>query len=122
MVTTPIPSANSSSSTANQFLSGNAYMALDGPWSLINAREQAKFEVGMATNFEVVQAQRDLNDARNSELRQLLNYRRALIDFERRYVGEAAAALRRLGLGAPRLPRPTTAAASCAGSRPIPRR
>jgi outer membrane protein TolC len=44
---------------------------------------QSKFEVGMATNFEVVQAQRDLNDARNSELRQLLNYRRALVDFER---------------------------------------
>jgi outer membrane protein len=44
---------------------------------------QSKFEVGMATNFEVVQAQRDLNDARNSELRQLLNYRRALVDLER---------------------------------------
>ena len=44
---------------------------------------QSKFEVGMATNFEVVQAQRDLNDARNSELRQLLNYRRALVNFER---------------------------------------
>jgi outer membrane protein len=44
---------------------------------------QSKFEVGMATNFEVVQAQRDLNDARNTELRQLLNYRRALVDFER---------------------------------------
>jgi outer membrane protein len=44
---------------------------------------QSKLDVGMATNFEVVQAQRDLNDARNSELRQLLNYRRALVDFER---------------------------------------
>jgi outer membrane protein TolC len=44
---------------------------------------QSKFEVGMATNFEVVQAQRDLIDARNTELRQLLNYRRALVDFER---------------------------------------
>lgn len=44
---------------------------------------QSKFDNGMATNFEVVQAQRDLNDARNSELRQLLNYRRALVDFER---------------------------------------
>ena len=30
---------------------------------------QSKFEVGMATNFEVVQAQRDLADARNIELR-----------------------------------------------------
>jgi outer membrane protein len=43
----------------------------------------SKFEVGMATNFEVVQAQRDLNDARNAELRQQLNYQRALVDFER---------------------------------------
>ena len=47
---------------------------------------QSKFDNGMATNFEVVQAQRDLNDARNSELRQLLNYRRALVDFERAQV------------------------------------
>jgi outer membrane protein len=44
---------------------------------------QAKFDQGMATNYEVVQAQRDLNDARNSELRQQLNYQRALIDFQR---------------------------------------
>jgi len=44
---------------------------------------QAKFEQGMATNYEVVQAQRDLNDARNSELRQQLNYQRALVDFQR---------------------------------------
>jgi outer membrane protein TolC len=44
---------------------------------------QSKFEVGMSTNYEVVQAQRDLNDARNSELRQQLNYQRALVDFQR---------------------------------------
>jgi len=44
---------------------------------------EAKFQQGMATNFEVVQAQRDLNDARNSELRQMLNYQRALVDFQR---------------------------------------
>jgi outer membrane protein TolC len=44
---------------------------------------QSKFEVGMATNFEVVQAQRDLVDARNRELREQLNYRRALVDFQR---------------------------------------
>ena len=44
---------------------------------------QAKFAQGMATNYEVVQAQRDLNDARNSELRQQLNYQRALVDFQR---------------------------------------
>ena len=44
---------------------------------------QSKFEVGMATNFEVVQAQRDLADARTSELRNILNYRKALVDFQR---------------------------------------
>ena len=44
---------------------------------------QSKFEVGMATNFEVVQAQRDLADARNRELREQLNYQRALVDFQR---------------------------------------
>jgi outer membrane protein len=44
---------------------------------------QSKLEVGMATNFEVVQAQRDLADARNRELRELLNLRRAIVDFQR---------------------------------------
>ncbi len=44
---------------------------------------QSKYDVGMSTNYEVVQAQRDLNDARNSELRALLNYRKALVDLER---------------------------------------
>jgi multiple sugar transport system substrate-binding protein len=47
-VAAPIPSANSSTAAANQFLAGNAYMALDGPWDLINARQQAKFKVGIA--------------------------------------------------------------------------
>jgi outer membrane protein len=44
---------------------------------------QSKFEVGMATNFEVVQAQRDLADARTTELRNNLNYRKAIVDFQR---------------------------------------
>ncbi len=44
---------------------------------------QSKFEVGMATNFEVVQAQRDLADARSIELRNILNYRKAIVDFYR---------------------------------------
>ena len=43
---------------------------------------QSKFEVGMATNFEVVQAQRDFTDARNNELRAILTYRKALVNFE----------------------------------------
>jgi outer membrane protein len=43
---------------------------------------QSKFEVGMATNYEVVQAQRDFVDARNNELRANLNYRKALVNFD----------------------------------------
>ncbi len=45
--------------------------------------EQSKFEVGISTNFFVVQAQRDLADAQNAELRALLDYRKALVDFQR---------------------------------------
>ena len=43
---------------------------------------QSKFEVGMSTNYEVVQAQRDYLDAQNAELRAQLNYRKALVNFE----------------------------------------
>ena len=45
--------------------------------------EQSRFEVGLSTNFFVVQAQRDLATAQNSELRALLNYRRSIVDFGR---------------------------------------
>jgi outer membrane protein len=45
--------------------------------------EQSRFEVGLSTNFFVVQAQRDLRDSENAELRALLDYRRAQVDFER---------------------------------------
>ncbi|MCX6544550.1 MAG: TolC family protein [Acidobacteria bacterium] len=45
--------------------------------------EQSKFEVGMSYNYLVVQAQRDLNDARNTELRAALDYRIALTEFDR---------------------------------------
>ncbi len=45
--------------------------------------EQSRFEVGLSTNFFVVQAQRDLSTAQNTELRALLDYRRALVDFTR---------------------------------------
>jgi outer membrane protein len=45
--------------------------------------EQSRFEVGLTTNFFVVQGQRDLRDAQNAELRALLDYRRAQVDFER---------------------------------------
>ena len=36
----------------------------------------------MSTSFLVFQAQRDLATARNSELRAVLDYNRALVDFE----------------------------------------
>ena len=45
--------------------------------------EQSRFDVGLSTNFFVVQAQRDLVTAQSSELRALLDYRRALVDFQR---------------------------------------
>ena len=45
--------------------------------------EQSRFDVGLSTNFFVVQAQRDLRDSQNSELRALLDYRRSQIEFER---------------------------------------
>jgi outer membrane protein TolC len=45
--------------------------------------ETSKFEVGMSTNFFVVQAQRDLVDAQMAELRALLDYRKSLVDFDR---------------------------------------
>jgi len=45
--------------------------------------EQSKFEVGLSTNFFVVQSQRDLADAQNVELRALTDLQRALVTFER---------------------------------------
>jgi outer membrane protein TolC len=44
--------------------------------------EQRKFQAGISTNFQVVQAQRDLADAENAELRAEVNYRKALVDFD----------------------------------------
>jgi outer membrane protein TolC len=45
--------------------------------------EQSRFDVGLSTNFFVVQAQRDLATAQGSELRALLDFRRALVDYQR---------------------------------------
>ncbi len=65
--------------------------SLESVQAAIRARElaqerlnaaQSKFEVGMAINYEVVQAQRDFLDAQNNELRAQLNYRKALVNFE----------------------------------------
>ena len=45
--------------------------------------EESKFEVGTTTSFFVVQAQRDLATAQDTELRAILDYQKALIEFER---------------------------------------
>ena len=47
------------------------------------AAEESKFEIGTSTNFFVVQAQRDLATARESELRAILDYQYAVVEFER---------------------------------------
>jgi outer membrane protein TolC len=39
--------------------------------------------VGLSTNFFVVQAQRDLQDAQIIELRALLDYQQSQVEFER---------------------------------------
>ncbi|MDE2907147.1 MAG: TolC family protein [Acidobacteriota bacterium] len=45
--------------------------------------EESKFEVGLSTNFFVLQSQRDLANAQDAELRAVLDYQRALIEFDR---------------------------------------
>jgi outer membrane protein len=59
-----------------------AQVARDLTQQQLNAAN-SKFNVGMATNFEVVQAQRDLATAQNNELQAILAYRRALVEFDR---------------------------------------
>ena len=44
--------------------------------------EQKRFEVGLSTNFLVIQAQRDLAQAKTNELSAVLAYDLALVDFE----------------------------------------
>ena len=45
--------------------------------------EQKKFEVGMSTSFLIVQAQRDLSQAAANELRALIDFVKAIAQFER---------------------------------------
>jgi outer membrane protein len=51
--------------------------------------EQSRFEVGLTTNYFVVQAQRDLRDAENTELRALADYRKSLVTYERAQIAPA---------------------------------
>jgi outer membrane protein TolC len=45
--------------------------------------EQERFRVGLSTNFNVIQSQRDLAAARNAELQAVLTYRKALVEIDR---------------------------------------
>ena len=45
--------------------------------------ENSKFEVGISTNYLVVQSQRDLATAQNNELQAVLAYRKSLVELER---------------------------------------
>jgi outer membrane protein TolC len=44
--------------------------------------EEKKFAAGMSTSFLVFQAQRDLSEARNNELRAVLDYTQSQVDYE----------------------------------------
>jgi outer membrane protein TolC len=44
--------------------------------------EQRKFQAGTSTSFVVFQVQRDLSQARNNELRAILDYAQSVVDFE----------------------------------------
>jgi outer membrane protein TolC len=45
--------------------------------------EQKRFAAGISTNYQVVQAQKDLTDARNAELQAQVSYRKSLVEFDR---------------------------------------
>ena len=47
------------------------------------AAEQSRFDAGLSTNYFVVQAQRDLAAAQDTELRAILDQQKALIELDR---------------------------------------
>ena len=44
--------------------------------------DNKRFSVGLASTFELLQSQRDLARARQSELRAIIDYNQSLVDFE----------------------------------------
>jgi outer membrane protein TolC len=44
--------------------------------------EQRKLTAGTSANFQVLQAQRDLAEARNDELRAMIDYQLSVVDLE----------------------------------------
>ena len=79
------------------------------------AQEQKRLDVGLSTNFLVIQAQRDLVQAQTNELSAVLAYDLALVDFDALQVAPPAA-----GASTPAAPTTAAAAAPAAasGARP----
>jgi outer membrane protein TolC len=69
--------------------------------------EQSRYDVGLSTNFQVVQAQRDLRDAQNVQLVAQLTYRQAQVELERvqQIPSTAAGGLTQIGASASQPPR-----------------
>ena len=63
--------------------------------------EESKFAVGLSTNFYVLRSQRDLATAQDAELRAILDYQRALIEFDRTQRASLGAAGIAMVSGAP---------------------
>src|SRR5881392_2717477 len=80
--------------------------------------ERKRFEVGLSTSFFVIQAQRDLAQAKANELGAILAYDLALVDFEA--LQEAGPAGQAAGPGTPAAPSSPTVAppAAPAAARP----
>src|SRR5215468_9957008 len=71
--------------------------------------ERKRYEVGMSTSFLVIQAQRDLSQARTSELGAVLSYDLSLVDFDA--LQEAGPAGQSIGIT-------TTSTATAVGASP----
>jgi outer membrane protein TolC len=77
--------------------------------------ERKRFEVGMSTSFLVIQAQRDLAEARTSELSSVLAYDLSLVDFEAlQEAGPAGSSSAAPSAAAPSAPSPAPAVPSAA--------
>ena len=78
--------------------------------------ERKRFEVGLSTSFFVIQAQRDLAQAKANELGAILAYDLALVDFEA--LQEAGPAGQASGGSAPAQQAPAASAPAATAARP----
>jgi outer membrane protein TolC len=84
----------------------------------VNA-EQKRFEVGMSTSFLVIQAQRDLAQAKTNELSSVLDYDLALVNFEAlQQAGPAGQAMQSAPAATAAAPSPAVTNAATALARP----